>query len=593
MDDIRFLKGLRYKKFSIIYMHTFGINECNTKLFASQGNFIKEDDNPIDRQIFAIEKDEKSPVTRFKLPSFDVEIGIELEIKESEENNDKQHAKDEDGEEKGNKRVVVPYEYDTKIKDIEHITVSGKVFAELSLFFNRTATLTFRLMVNNETDKEGNFVAAAKSEEYITTDHLISLVALSMGAEHWNVMKDNEKTPSNINLKPAKVHISNLALDRNLKWLEEGKRLAELDTDEIFGENNPRTAFDVVFERYRSAILKGQKAIDYKPLNFVYIDVWEDINNYDYTLQDYKEESQIVDYIRDNCKAELVGLMTLYPKEWPYREENAFDEVCGSSIAIDVDDFVLLNAGMCVCFGTYARRGKGNPTDWAEISKQRETYHVSWPEYMLILEMVLAKKYTIGAARKMLLKSLANCATADATRDNIEKNAKLEMRITDILLKLDAVNYSKFMSHKVMFDRTIKRLDIGKDEASLLSMMEKVDSSLSNLFEMRSIKQSANMNLFLLALSIASLLEILLSDPGMPFISKISGFDIAWLNFTETLADSIGLKMSVTMQSITFVLLCTGLIIMGYNICKLFCCGIIAISRNSLSFISRKFRKLV
>lgn len=561
MNNTEFLKGLRYKKFSIIYMHTFGINECNTKLFKGYKEFIKEDDNPIDRQIFAVEGGEKSPVARFKLPSFDVEIKIESEIEESEREQDKDEG-------------FMPYKYDAKIRDIEHITVCGKVFVELSLFFNRTATLTFRLMVNDERDEKGELVAAEKSEEYITTDHLISLVALSMGAEHWNVMKEREKTPSNINLKPAEVRIKNLALDKNLNWLKEGSRLAKLDTDEIFGANNPRTEFDVVFERYRSAILKGQNAIDYKPLNFVYIDVWEDINNYDYTLQESADEAGIIDYIRENCKAELVGLMTLYPKEWPYRESIAFDEVCGSSIAIDVDDFVLLNAGMCVCFGTYARRGKGNPTDWAEISMQRKIYHVSWPEYMLILEMVLAKKYTIGAARKMLLKSLANCATVDATRDNIEKNAKLEMRITEILLKLDAVNYSKFMSHKIMFDRTLKRLDIEKDKAELGSVMEKVDTAQSNLFEMRRIKQSSNLNLFLLSLSIASLLEVLFSEPQMPFFAKLGleefGLSMDW-----------GIDMSAKMQSLTFILLCTGLLVLIYNIFWQFCRFIMAAFKPS------------
>lgn len=179
MNNTEFLKGLRYKEFSIIYMHTFGINECNTTLFKGHKEFIKEDDNPIDRQIFAIEDDEKSPVTRFKLPSFDVEIKVESEIKESEQEQDEEEC-------------FMPYEYDAKIRDIEHITVRGKVFVELSLFFNRTATLTFRLMVNDERDEKGELVAAEKSEEYITTDHLISLVALSMGAEHWNVMKERE-----------------------------------------------------------------------------------------------------------------------------------------------------------------------------------------------------------------------------------------------------------------------------------------------------------------------------------------------------------------------------------------------------------------
>lgn len=552
MNDIKFLNGLRYRSFSIVYMHTFGINGCNYKEFNSK--FIVDDINPIDKQIFSVDKDDEKPVKRFKLPSFYVDITTNVKIDESEE------------EQEENKKPA--YFYDSKISDVEQIVYKGWVAVELSMFFDRTATLSFRLMVSDEPDykdEKGNPLAVVKNEEYITTDHLISLVALSMGAEHWNVKKESDKTPSNINLEPPVVKISKIAVDKDLNWLEDDKRLDSVEDESIKlledPESTAQTEFDIIFQRYKDVILKGQIPTKHKPLNFVYVDVWEDVNDSEYRIQDFKEESEIVDYIRDNCKAEMVGLMTLYPKEWPYRETNAFEEVCGNSIAIDTDDFVLLNPVMCVCFGTYARRGKGDPTDWAEIKKQRKEYHVSWPEYMLILEMVLAKKYSIAAAKHYLLDLLledsksTGKANPHKTRDLIEANVQRSMDISQQLLKLDAVNYSKFMSHKIMFDRTIKRLEIEKDEHALKEIMDKVNESFSILLDMREMKQAGWLNLFLAVLSIASLGEILFADSQMPFMEKWGA------------AATLGEYISSIIQSVVFVIAIFGIIYVG---CYLF-----------------------
>ena len=87
--------------------------------------------------------------------------------------------------------------------------------------------------------------------------------------------------------------------------------------------------------------------------------------------------------------------MTLYPQERPYRTEESYNDVCGSNIAIDTDDLIILNSVMCMVFGTYGRRAAGSPTDWGDHLEIRKSHFVSWPEYMLILEMILAKKYKV------------------------------------------------------------------------------------------------------------------------------------------------------------------------------------------------------
>lgn len=507
--DLNF-KGLRYKSFSIVYMQTFGINECICRKFDEK--YICVDENPIDALIFNVGEGEVPPVTRFKLPPFEISVDLDE-----------------------------PYP----------VTVKGKVFVEMSLFFNRTVTLTYRFMVDGE---------EASSTAPLTTDQIISLSAFTLGAEHWNSQDD--KTPSNINLTLNDVIIRNLMVDEGGNWLQEPTTI--LPDKEKLAQG---TQFDEVCRRYRAAIMKGQDPINFKPLNYIYIDVWEDIDNYNGSLQKMAKEEDIITYISKECKKELIGLMTSYPQEWPYRDEEAFDDACGYNIAIDTDDLVLLNTSICVVFGTYGRRGKNSATDWQEHLAERKHYHVSWPEYMLILEMVLAKKYTIGAAKNLLLGSLKNCSTTNATRDEIENNAKIELRVTELLLRLDAVNYSKFMSHKIMFDRTIRRLDIAGDEQVLKGVMEKVSNSLYNLLNMRSIKQATMLNIFLAAISVASLFQIIFMETEIPFLELIG------------LSKSIGTGTGIFFQSLAFILVFAGTVIIGYLVLVHYKLGILDLFR--------------
>lgn len=473
--------GLRYNHLSIVYMQIFGLSKCCKEIYEqipagksgaeASGNAKSKTKKDIDKQIFVI-GEEGSPVTRHKLPDFDFTVHLDAG------------------------------------SHLYEAGVSGKIKAEMSVFFDKTVVLTFSLMIDGK---------VCRSTAPLTTDHLISLIALNMGGEHWSSDPDNEKTASNINLKSSPVTIRNLYVDENGEWLTQPVTLSGEGAD----ENDEENVFSRACARYRKAILKYEPEVLSKYQDFAYVDVWEDVDNYDGSLQKMEREEDMITYILRECKKEMVGLMTLYPKEWPYRTEESFAEVCGKNIAIDTDDLILLNSSMCVVFGTYGRRAAGSPTNWADHLALREAYYVSWPEYMLILEMVLAKKYTVAAARDLLIRSAKIGKNISSARESIEKNAKVELVITQLLLHLDAVNYSKFMSHKVMFDRTIKRLEIEKDEAGLKEVMAKVSNSLSNLSKMRSLRQAEMFNIVLGGISIASLFQVIFSDIDIPFLEHL------------------------------------------------------------------------
>lgn len=489
------LNGLRYPKFSIVFMQTFGLEECRVKKFDNEV-IVKADSKrmAIDKLIFIYDNDNDSPVKRFSMPNFKISVELPAEYEDKEEGDD----------------TPPKILYDA-------VTIEGNVNVDMSLFFDRTVVLTFSILVDGDEDEVSSKISGA-----INTDQLISLISLSLAGEHWSDDKESNgggivETANTINLSPPPIKISNLMIDENGELLREAR-----EVDVKSNTNEVKNPFKYVCDCYRKAVTKKQKVFGNKHQDFVYVDVWEDIDNFDGSLQAMPKEEDMISYIFEERKKELVGLMTLYPKEWPYRTEESYQDACGSNIAIDTDDLIILNSSMCVVFGTYGRRASGSPTDWGDHLKSRKENFVSWPEYMLILEMILAKKYTIATARDYLLSSIAKGkGVGSVARKAMERNATIELEITHLLLKLDAVNYSKFISHKIMFDRTIKRLEIEKDEESLRQIMEKVEKSLSTLSEMKSLKQAEIFNFILGAITIASLFEVIFADLSIPFVEHI------------------------------------------------------------------------
>lgn len=465
----------------------------------------------IEKQIFVLRNEGKSPdeknVRRFSLRGFDFEMPIEPEEDE-----------------------------------IEPRLLKCHVNVEMSLFFGNTVSITYRFLFNGHS---GTLSAP------VGIDHIIALLSTWLGAEYWsrdvNESCEDGDSRTNINLE-GDFKVENLFFGELGEPLEEGVCLPMGSGERGFGK------IAVRYKRfiYRcctrlSKSLSGEEKAKFRkylktaPVSivndsrFAMVDLWEDIRHplpdgtdlFSNDRPDRMTEAQIVSHIRDFHRPELIGLMTLYPGEWPYRDAEAYDEVCGENIAIDTDDLVLVNSNMSIVFGTYGRRGDGQETagtvekkgvNWAEHLKERARYHVSWPEYLLILQMVLAKKYVIGRANDVLIDATLS-ASSTSSLDLIGQNAKLSMRLSRMVLQLDVVKYSKFASHKVMFDRTTRRLNLDNDLERLNEMMSMVDSSLHNLSDFKSMKSDFVLNFILAIISVASTFELFFQQSEMPFLT--------------------------------------------------------------------------
>ncbi|WP_321318081.1 hypothetical protein [Labilibaculum sp.] len=460
--------GLIYNGLSIVYLHSFSIG--NKVKFDDQHVFVETLTNSIDHQIFNLQGlgDEKL-ICRYKLKGFRTSIKLE-----------------DNGPE-----------------------INGYVHVEASLFFNNTVCISYRLVIDSTKDLDWDHEGFCESSTSLNTDELIALAGIPLATEHWS--QNGDLDCSDIDNDVESISISELYLDESTNWL-----------DIPVEKTGKKEVFLKVLERYKFLFTKSNSESSIVDPIYVFIDVWENVGHQQGISFAKMAEDEIIEHIENHHQSEMIGLLTLYPYEWPYRLSSDFEEICGKNIAIDTDDLVLANQNICIVFGTYGLRGKDSPTDWKEHLAERAKYHVSWPEYLLIVEMIIAKKQAINNALSHFINNTIKVSRQKNTRKLIEENALLTLEISNTLLKLDAVRFSRFVSHKIMYERTEKRLGLERDYNQLQNAISQIDQSLNNVTNSREIKQANLLNLILGIISVASLFSILLTPAELPFFKAIA-----------------------------------------------------------------------
>lgn len=472
--------GLLYENFSIVLMQTFTSRYIK---MVPGSPFLEEKSGDIDDQLFT--HGEKM-IGRYELRGFRIRIQI-----------DEPHA----------------------------AVLEGYVQVWAAVFFDKTLQLSYRIVVPSQEggEEDGNGSGGEGEEarnrrfcrisEPFNTDQLIVVAGIVQHVEHW--VYDKEKCRQEIDGALKKVRISDLHLDADGMYREEA--VCE-----------PEVSFEELQRRYRRFFDRTPENEFYYPdHNYIYIDVWETVGHAGAVLFDEMKEDDIIQHIESCHRSELVGLMTLYPEEWPYRMEESYGDICGENIAIDTDDLVLANENVCVVIGTYGRRGGDAATNWKEHLGRRECYHVSWPEYLVLIEILLAKKQTINYvlnkyiynSHRAMEKNFRHQSNVHAM---IRENARLSVELSNMLLKLDSVRYLRYMSHKHMYHRTALNLGIEEDERQLAVTVGQVDKSLTNVSNMLEISQANSTKYILLFISVASLFAVILQGNEVPLLTEVS-----------------------------------------------------------------------
>jgi hypothetical protein len=194
----------------------------------------------------------------------------------------------------------------------------------------------------------------------------------------------------------------------------------------------------------------------------------------------------------------------------------------------------------------------------------RQDYQVSWQEYLIILQIVLAKKHVVGLAKEKLVE-VSTSARGNTSLELIRKNAEMGMRLTRMVILLDLLKYSKFASHKVMFDRTTRRLGLDNDLKQLKDIVEMADNSLHNLSDYKSVRSDYILNIVLAVISVVSALGLLFNKLEMPFINAKESMKILG-RFT---IDDVAIADSV-MNVVALVVIAAIIFVAGWAVCKLF-----------------------
>jgi len=546
-------KGLTFPSFSAVFIHTFTLDDGwrftlpeSAYLADYQGRLedlivdskaggknpgrvfsisesVKKDivymEPNVETQVFSSREFSDDILMRCSMRGFDFRIPVRADVDEDENGN------------------VVP--------DFESVDFEGHANVEVSVFFQKIVSVTYRFLFDGitcrtlvaEEDNLDSPCSQAMPAKEPTVDHLIALLATYLGAEYWSVDDFAGDSTGTIDLKNRLI-VSNMPLRRTPgPWiLDEGDRV-----------------FDEVALAYKSFIVNNCTSPD-NPLEpaprkdvtvaedsrYAMVDIWENLKH-DYfngekvcdlfgaTHEPKLSEAGIIDHIRYNHREELVGLMTLYPAEWPYRTAEAFDEVCGPNVAIDSDDLVLVGSHMAVVIGTYARRGGGNGSvNWKKLMGERKMYHVSWSEYLLILQFVLAKKHTVNHAIDTMIE-VAMKAKSGTDKELIGKSAKSVLAMSRKVMQLDVIKHAKFPSHKVMYDRTAKRLGVEDDFARLHEMFSMMNDNLQGLSDYEAVKSDSMMNNLLIAISVVSIFELVFQEDELPFVERFFNADLGWL----------------------------------------------------------------
>ena len=439
--------------------------------------------------------------------------------------------------------------------DFSSVDFEGHANVEVSQFLGNIFSVTYRFLFDGftcrilEPDENDNKGLGAPDRKQIeaTTNHLISLVSSCLGAEYWSDDDDDDKA-AGIDLRNRLI-INKIWVDSygdEIKRDEKGNSLnpqpkdkEELECDGVWAMESQGRVFDRVLLRYKKYLAKRflGAAIDAEYIKgmsvsndsrYAMVDIWETVKhpfgtsgNRDLFSDKHWPklgEAGIINHIRDYHKPELVGLMSMYPAEWPYRAAEAYDEVCGENIAIDTDDLVLAGSHMTVVIGTYGRRGDGvSGVNWEKVMKERRFYHVSWEEYLLIVQFILAKKYTFNNAIDTLLR-LTDDMT-EISKKKIGICARSALAASKRAIQLDVIRHMKFPSHKVMYDRTAKRLELDNDFQRFKDVQEVVSGNLQSLGEYHAARTDSWMNTGLIAISVLSLFELAFQENAWPFIS--------------------------------------------------------------------------
>jgi hypothetical protein len=344
-----------------------------------------------------------------------------------------------------------------------------------------------------------NITALINRPEHLDTDELISLGGAVTGLEATEFKNDEEAT---LHANHATVTLINR------------------------GDNSETSLNDFIEDFLQRLGTTWVTRADY-----VTYDIWETLGDQtEKGLEYWTQETStaVVSHLESTHAAELMGILTLYPGEWRFRDPRYFRAVCGGNIAIDVDDLVLVSERCALILGSYAlRSGESDGTNWGGgvLAAERNETGLSWPEFALILDAGRAKRTALKAARRLVTES------AISLRGEALANiSSIALSATTDLWRIEEATVPRFPAHTMMLRSTEARLGVSKERELLSRSVEILDLAIANLDSVAAAGRDRRLGRFAIFISLGSIIQVLFLNADIPVLRQaISQETVTWI----------------------------------------------------------------
>lgn len=525
---------LAFNSFSVVWSQIFTL-EKKFDPVAFECRFPKDEDaTRLDAELFENYNAQQNHLLRYMLPDLDVRLGLQPA--------------------EGSRDATL---------------INGCVHVRAAIYFSRTVCISYRFMVDSRKASPDITKRHCQTNHPLAIDDLINLAGAPVGSEHWQTYDRSESSYGvtgniqSISVKIGEREICNQSAEKAPqgavakalnKLFSHHQCLFSKRKDEKKARKRPdRSAPEEVASVGKNSF-------------YALVDVWEDVAHTHEPPFDAMTEKQVIEHIQQEHQKELIGLLTLYPTEWPFRRREHFNLVCGSNIGLDNDDLILLSGSICVIFGTYGRRDQVEEgVQWGSVlNRTRQVFHMSYQEYYFILDLIMAKRHAIRDAMNVTTNHLNSVSKEARQEGTIQSLCELFVNISQGVMELDILKHSRFEALRIQATQTELRLGIPEAYRDLTALLTRMDGAIKTIDSIREQKRRRHLSQLLLFISVAAILGVIFDEPEFALFRDL----LHWLKESGFVRLSSN-EQTLALYVAEFVLAATLLFILFFAISHL------------------------
>ena len=399
------------------------------------------------------------------------------------------------------------------------IHLHGKCKIKVAIFFERTVSITYRFVFDNN---------SCFTDRAFNTESVIRFLSEYLLNTHFQQPLEEDDFDEKYFCK-----LYNLPINQWGENAQNEKFSTYYDVIDHIALRYKRHVLLTMFRPGREFMDFGDRSLaesisTAKDQKYALVDIWDDVVH---PLPDGSDlfskaqyglnETEVFNHLKDSHKKELIGLMTTF-ENWKERSEDIFYTACGEDVSSGAYSYALVGDNVSVLFNLNHRAMESNDQygflDHLNDDINKRKYGLSWPQYLLILQFLLAKKSIIQHASRVILNNTVRQTGDNKISQLLKKNQDINFRMAKSMLQYDAVQYVYNPDIKLV-ERISNRLEVDKERHFFEHNMEIIDKSLRNIKDEISSSREISMNIILGIVSVISAFQLFFVGTRMPFLN--------------------------------------------------------------------------